>query len=238
MNIKNMNLLAKIDWLIKQVNGLSNQIFPPAYYPITIAGTVSTVGGTKNVIGVGTSFTSELILGQSIEINGELQNIADITDDTNLITTNNIVGTYSGVPLVINSPPLSVTSIGVGIGMINPGVALDIVGGVRIQGNPLIDGTSTFRGNANFFLNTNAVFLNSVYTTVLKIDATEARIGINTPSPTAVLDINADTMRLRTAKTPASAGASGTQGDISWDANYVYVCVATDTWKRSAIATW
>jgi hypothetical protein len=23
-----------------------------------------------------------------------------------------------------------------------------------------------------------------------------------------------------------------------WDASYIYVCVATDTWKRAAISTW
>lgn len=39
-------------------------------------------------------------------------------------------------------------------------------------------------------------------------------------------------------KTPASASATGTTGTISWDANYIYICTATDTWKRVAIATW
>jgi len=39
-------------------------------------------------------------------------------------------------------------------------------------------------------------------------------------------------------QTPASAGASGTTGDISWDSSYVYVCTATNTWKRAAISTW
>ena len=38
--------------------------------------------------------------------------------------------------------------------------------------------------------------------------------------------------------TPASAGAAGTTGDIAWDSSYVYVCTATNTWKRTAIATW
>ncbi len=38
--------------------------------------------------------------------------------------------------------------------------------------------------------------------------------------------------------TPASATATGTAGEVAWDANYVYVCVATNTWKRVAIATW
>ena len=37
---------------------------------------------------------------------------------------------------------------------------------------------------------------------------------------------------------PASATATGTTGTIAWDASYVYVCTATDTWKRVAIATW
>lgn len=64
------------------------------------------------------------------------------------------------------------------------------------------------------------------------------RVGIGTPTPTAKLDVNSDVFRLRTAKTPASAAATGNQGDVAWDTNYVYVCVATNTWKRSAIATW
>ena len=38
--------------------------------------------------------------------------------------------------------------------------------------------------------------------------------------------------------TPSSATAAGTAGEIAWDANYVYICVASNTWKRVAIATW
>jgi len=58
------------------------------------------------------------------------------------------------------------------------------------------------------------------------------------PEPTAQLDISNNTIRLRNSRTPASATASGNQGDICWDANYIYVCVATNTWKRTAISTW
>ena len=39
-------------------------------------------------------------------------------------------------------------------------------------------------------------------------------------------------------KTPASASAAGNKGDIRWDAGYIYICTATDTWKRAAVATW
>jgi len=38
--------------------------------------------------------------------------------------------------------------------------------------------------------------------------------------------------------TPASAGATGTTGTIVWDADYIYICTATNTWKRAAIASW
>jgi len=63
-------------------------------------------------------------------------------------------------------------------------------------------------------------------------------LGIRTAAPTGALDVNDDTIRVRTAKTPASAAATGNAGDICWDTSYIYVCTATNTWKRSAIATW
>lgn len=39
-------------------------------------------------------------------------------------------------------------------------------------------------------------------------------------------------------RTPASATADGSTGDISWDSNYIYVCVSTNSWKRAALSTW
>lgn len=39
-------------------------------------------------------------------------------------------------------------------------------------------------------------------------------------------------------KTPSSATDTGETGDIGWDSNYIYVCTATDTWKRAALSTW
>jgi hypothetical protein len=37
---------------------------------------------------------------------------------------------------------------------------------------------------------------------------------------------------------PASAAATGAVGQFSTDASWLYVCTATDTWMRTAIATW
>lgn len=37
---------------------------------------------------------------------------------------------------------------------------------------------------------------------------------------------------------PSSATDTGTLGEIRYDTNYMYVCVATNTWKRSPLTTW
>jgi hypothetical protein len=37
---------------------------------------------------------------------------------------------------------------------------------------------------------------------------------------------------------PATATSTGEVGQIAVDTGYIYVCTATDTWKRVAIATW
>lgn len=63
-------------------------------------------------------------------------------------------------------------------------------------------------------------------------------LGIGTISPTQQLDIAGSSMRLRNSNTPASASDTGDQGEICWDSSYLYICTATDTWKRVAISTW
>lgn len=66
------------------------------------------------------------------------------------------------------------------------------------------------------------------------------------PAGTGTVDINANRFRVSNSKTPASSvGAAGDQqGDIAWDASYIYVCTAnydssSNIWKRVAIGeTW
>lgn len=52
------------------------------------------------------------------------------------------------------------------------------------------------------------------------------------------LDSYADLFRLRTSKTPASASDTGNVGDICWDSQYIYICIATNTWRRMGHDTW
>jgi hypothetical protein len=37
---------------------------------------------------------------------------------------------------------------------------------------------------------------------------------------------------------PANSSSNGNAGTIRYDSSYVYICVANNTWKRSALNTW
>ena len=41
-----------------------------------------------------------------------------------------------------------------------------------------------------------------------------------------------------TGTAPATASSAGTKGQIAYDTGFIYVCTATNTWKRAALATW
>jgi hypothetical protein len=70
------------------------------------------------------------------------------------------------------------------------------------------------------------------------IKRSNGNIGIGAQDPQRKLDINDSRIRVRNSFTPASSTATGLKGDIAWNNDYVYVCVADNTWKRTALSTW
>lgn len=75
-------------------------------------------------------------------------------------------------------------------------------------------------------------------THMIYVDGANDKVGINNKDPQTALDVDADAIRLRIDNTPSSATDFGHKGEIRWDANYIYICVATDTWKRVALSSW
>jgi len=84
---------------------------------------------------------------------------------------------------------------------------------------------------------------------LFRLDASTDRIGIGTALPSHTLSvsgaINADQiynsgtlLEVFTEGTIATATTAGTKGQLRWDSNYLYVCVATNTWKRVLLSTW
>ncbi len=135
-----------------------------------------------------------------------------------------------------------------GIGTSSPGTRLEVraddTGTGTNFGQLRISGTSDANKRLNLGFDTTNDFawiqsgISGVSFNDLLLNPNGGNIGINTSSPTAALDIDSNTLRLRTAKTPANASDTCKQGEMAWDSSYIYVCVADNTWKRSALSSW
>jgi hypothetical protein len=66
----------------------------------------------------------------------------------------------------------------------------------------------------------------------MRIDAS-GQVGFGTAAPTAALDVNSDSIRLRSSQTPVGGGDVG---EIAWDDNNIYVRTSTG-WKKAALTS-
>ena len=74
---------------------------------------------------------------------------------------------------------------------------------------------------------------------------------INATSPTTAITIDdqqnliaegnleaKDQITIRNQNPPGAAASNGFRGEIRYDDNYIYVCIADNTWKRVSLSTW
>jgi hypothetical protein len=101
-------------------------------------------------------------------------------------------------------------------------------------------GTGTARSlTVKGAVSTNIDCGNSGTTSLQTAGTTRVLIGASTAVCSVTWRIaSGSNLRLEGSVTPASATATGTTGDIQWDANFLYVCTATNTWKRAVLLTW
>jgi hypothetical protein len=154
--------------------------------------------------------------------------------DANGVGTLQAEGASSRLVFGTNSTErLRIDSSGnVGIGTSSPDSTLQVIAGAVAGFRVGYNNTSV-----NYYDADTQIFRAIDGSERIRIDSS-GNVGIGTSSPTTLLDVNADTVRVRAARTPASATATGANGEICWDANYIYVCTATNTWRRSAISSW
>ena len=145
--------------------------------------------------------------------------------------------------LGIGTPTPNVTGFGSTVATINVATASN--GGLELTKNNVAAGHFTVEAGANNDIRVGAVGGSAALTFQTggseraRIDSSgRLLVGGSSDSGGALLQVVGDRIRVGTAKTPASASATGSTGEICWDANYIYVCTATNTWKRTAIATW
>lgn len=112
-----------------------------------------------------------------------------------------------------------------------------------------------YHNGSNLILNekTGNIYLQSDGTTILDVDALGVAVTGTLTSSGALtttagghtitaggltvtaggITVTAGSVIIPTAS-PASNG-TGTAGQIAWDASYIYVCTATNTWERAAL---
>jgi hypothetical protein len=135
----------------------------------------------------------------------------------------------------------------------NSNIAIDTGGSIAFSGRNTTSSTTsvvwgTIKGAKENATSTNTAGYLAFATTnhsagslveAARIDSSgRLLVGATSDSGGALLQVNGDRVRIATAKTPASASAAGTAGEVCWDASYIYVCTATNTWKRTALSSW
>ena len=159
-------------------------------------------------------------------------------------------GSRSGTGTTGSSEYLRIDNSGdVGIGQSSPTSRLHITGNNaaltlsegtalgRIQTDS--GGSLVFSADVNNAAGTNGHLFYVDGTERMRIDSSgRLLVGTSTNTGGSLLQVNDNRIRVATAKTPASATDTGAQGEICWDSSYLYVCTATNTWKRAALATW
>ena len=94
--------------------------------------------------------------------------------------------------------------------------------------------------NQNAFSNIAVSGQNTVEADSKQDTVTLAAAGgmtITTNSATDTITLSS-ALSTASASAPASANSTGTTGTIAYDSNYVYICTATNTWKRASLTTW
>jgi len=102
--------------------------------------------------------------------------------------------------------------------------------------NPALSAAAD-RSSGLYFPGEGIVALTVAGLEALRVEAS-GRLGIGTTAPSGLLDVEDDRVRVRQSKTPANSSAPGNTGELAWDADYIYTCTATNTWRRTATNTW
>jgi hypothetical protein len=216
-----------------EINNASNTA--DALYATTNGtGNAGNFGGKVNVSG-------NLTVGGTITGSGvSLGNLNASNLASGTVPDPRLSGTYSNA---INLTNTGNTLFGNGWNLVNlnaSNLASGTVAVARLSADvPLLNATQNFTGANTFSASTtnfnSPVNLNSTVTVGAPVTAyapviVNNSITGNTVSGQVIYETN--------PSVPSSSSAAGSPGQISWDANYVYICVGTNTWKRAALTSW
>jgi hypothetical protein len=220
---------------------------------LTVTGAVKSTTNDGSALGASGTGWADLFLASGGVINWNAGNVT-LTHSAGALNfgTANLTTTGTAATGALTVTGSASTTTGVTLASASGNVGIGIAHGSALGKAHIVGpagGTSLFVGDATnsslYITHTGGGatnFKNGGNTTWL----TEAGGGVTFPGTVATgaltvtgnATLPSGNLIVSTETTPASAAATGTKGTVAWDASYVYVCTATDTWKRAAIATW
>jgi len=96
-----------------------------------------------------------------------------------------------------------------------------------------ISGNTIFDGSSNVVINTSVSSNLSTNSISIQSGNNKAYFSIDSNS---ILTLSSSNNRIaisNTAKTIANSNTTGSPGEFAWDNNYIYICVANNTWGRA-----
>jgi hypothetical protein len=144
-------------------------------------------------------------------------NGATLTIDTDSAPAGLLAGAGFSIPIASVTTGITNTALGWRAGMNNKTGSRNLFLGYSAGINETTDD--------NLYISNSNTATPLIYGKFDSTGSTAGRVKIN------------GNLEIKT-KTPATAGADGVVGEIAWDADYIYICTATNTWKRSAITGW
>ena len=201
---------------------------------VTLQSSGVIVDDSNNITGVNNfTATGELDANGNIEL-GAGSTIFGSSTSNITINTNKFVVTGSSGNTTIGGTLDVVGNTEIGGGYAATGITATSTGNISMDGDLVVDGEGRFgvtdQGGQSLqtatFISTGTAVFDGFIT------------GTGDWGTTGDISTGGNFLITSPDNIPASASATGTTGTISWDASYIYVCTATDTWKRVAIATW
>lgn len=162
-----------------------------------------------------------------------------------------IITSLTGKPIETYGNGNNTPSIEVNLGNTNKGVVVE--SGVSSTGNPIEvkkNGVTKFRVAQNGDVTTGVI---NAIGDVLTLEASNVQIILDDTGSSVTVSgadfianqsigtplVQAGQYRVPALNTaPASSTATGTLGEIRYTSDFIYVCIATNTWRRTALTSW
>jgi hypothetical protein len=171
--------------------------------------------------------------------------IATLSSQTFFVNFNRTAIGYATIENSYGNPVYWLRGLTADSGM-STGGDMTVAGDLRVAGDLYVSPTSIYMGNlrisasdGNLTVNTGIKFSDSSVQS-----SAYSNVKVNsylTSGFSGTINGNvgfAGGFGFANVGIPSLANSTGTAGTVTWDSNYIYICTATNTWKRANIATW